>query len=277
MNQSIVASAPWLLDVLIGAILLACACVKGAKGIYKSLMPLVVTIAAVICATFTSALLTEPVTEVVYPTVEDVVIPAIQLDKLPEDVLENFAYLVTEKEQLTQLADEFVSEDVQNTLARLGLDLKDFLIQAWEKAEVSERIQDYLSEEQIEKLKEIGVELKTAADTALDATQSALDSEAVFFSAIFSLTYRLTSIAVHFFLWCIFCVLFLVVFTIIKNALGLTFKLPVIGWVDKLGGAILGAVLCGIVLYALGWILNLIGFTALHDLGAGTKLFSLFF
>ena len=51
-------SYPWMLDLLVGVILLACACIKGVKGIYKSLMPLAVIVASVICATFLSAILT---------------------------------------------------------------------------------------------------------------------------------------------------------------------------------------------------------------------------
>ena len=134
-----------------------------------------------------------------------------------------------------------------------------------------------LTPEQMDKLRELGVELKSAAGDVLDATGSALDVEAVLFSTVFSLTRRLTSMAVHFLLWCFFCTLFLAVFTIIVNTFGLAFKLPVIGWVDKLGGAALGAVECGVVLFILGWFANLIGFTVLHDMGSGTVIYSLFF
>jgi hypothetical protein len=142
---------------------------------------------------------------------------------------------------------------------------------------VAEKVQDYLSDDQIEKLENLGIDIKTASDTAIDATKSALNAEAVFFSAIFSLMYRLVSIGIHYFLWCLFCVLFLVVFTIIKDTFGLAFKLPVIGWVDKAGGAILGVVIGCAVLYVIGWILKFFGWTVLHDLGEGTKIFSLFF
>ena len=83
--------APWMLDAMVGAILLACACVKGAKGLYKSLMPLVITVTAAVCALFLSAALTGPVTDVVYPTVENRVISAIHLDKIPEEAMEEFA------------------------------------------------------------------------------------------------------------------------------------------------------------------------------------------
>ena len=117
----------------------------------------------------------------------------------------------------------------------------------------------------------------TAISEMLDYFGLEASEKAVLFSTVFSLTHRLTSIAVHFLLWCFFCTLFLAVFTIIVNTFGLAFKLPVIGWVDKLGGAALGAVECGVVLFILGWFANLIGFTVLHDMGSGTVIYSLFF
>ena len=276
MNTAI-AFAPWMLDAMIGAIVLACACVKGAKGLYKSLMPLAITVAAAVCAMFLSAALTGAVTDMVYPVVETRVISAIHLDKIPEQTLEEFASYAAAPEKLADKVTEMLPEKMLPTLSRLGVDVKEFLLENWEKAKNSETVQEYISPEQMEKLRELGVEFKSAAGDMLDATDSALDVEAVLFSTVFSLTHRLTSIAVHFLLWCFFCTLFLAVFTIIVNTFGLAFKLPVIGWVDKLGGAALGAVECGVALFILGWFANLIGFTVLHDMGSGTVIYSLFF
>ena len=276
MNTAI-AFAPWMLDAMIGAIVLACACVKGAKGLYKSLMPLAITVAAAVCAMFLSAALTGAVTDMVYPVVETRVISAIHLDKIPEQTLEEFASYAAAPEKLADKVTEMLPEKMLPTLSRLGVDVKEFLLENWEKAKNSETVQEYISPEQMDKLRELGIEFKSAAGDMLDATDSALDVEPVLFSTVFSLTHRLTSIAVHFLLWCFFCTLFLAVFTIIVNTFGLAFKLPVIGWVDKLGGAALGAVECGVVLFILGWFANLIGFTVLHAMGSGTVIYSLFF
>ena len=269
--------SPWIMDAMIGAILLACACIKGAKGLYKSLMPLVTTVVSVVCALLLSAALTGAVTDMVYPLVETHVISAIHLDKIPEETLEEFASYATAPEKLVEQATEMLPEGMLPTLSRLGADVKEFLSENREIAKNSETVQEYISPEQMEKLNELGIEFKSAAEDVLDSTDSALDVEAVLFSTVFSLTRRLTSIAVHFLLWCIFCTLFLAVFTIIVNTLGLTFELPVIGWVDKLGGAALGIVECGVVLFILGWLAKFIGFSALHDMGSGTIIYSLFF
>ena len=153
MMREAITSSAWLLDAMVGAIILACACVRGTKGIYKSLMPLAAIAAAAICATFSSAVLTEPVTEALYPVVEEKLLPALHLDEIPKAALERFSYRVTEPEQLHEMADEIISEDTQKILVMLKVDLKQFLQDAWEQAEVAEKVQDYLSDDQIEKLK----------------------------------------------------------------------------------------------------------------------------
>ena len=271
------ASYPWMLDLLVGVILLACACIKGVKGIYKSLMPLAVIVASVICATFLSAILTEPVTEMVYPIAEDKLISALKIDKLPQEDLQQFANLVTNPDTLAKKIEEMLPKGMLPVLSKLGVDVREFAEQTLEDTKDSVDIHDYLSEEQIEKLKDAGVELQTAAATAVGSTKDALAAEGAFFSTVFSLTYRLTAIAVHYLLWGIFCVLFLALLTIIKNTFGLAFDLPVIGWVDKLGGALLGVVEAGLVMFVIGWLARLFEFNTLHDLGAGTTLFALFF
>ena len=85
--------------------------------------------------------------------VEEKLLPALHLDEIPKAALERFAYRVTDPEQLHEMADEVISEDTQKILVMLKVDLKQFLQDAWEQAEVAEKVQDYLSDDQIEKLK----------------------------------------------------------------------------------------------------------------------------
>ena len=168
--------------------------------------------------------------------------------------------------------------------------MADFLVENYEvikeesKETLETEVYGYLTEEQIEKLKEKGVELKVkslelkdAADTVLSTTKLAMNAEAILFSVVFPVTYRLTAMAVHGFLWCVFSVLFIASLTTIKNVAGLAFKLPVIGWVDKLGGAAIGAIEYGIIMFVIGWLLRMFGFMTLHELGQGSIIFSKFF
>lgn len=293
-----VANALWVLDLIIVIILLTGACIKAVKGLYDSLMPLVITILSFVLAMFASSVLTESVTQMVYPIVEDKVIEAIHLDEIPAADLAAFTNHITDPEALVEDVKKLLPEKTLPMLSYFQEDLVEFLVENYEiiKDETKEsyetikeetkgsKIYGYLKDEQIKKLEEAGVqlqvtgvEIKEAADTILSTTKIAMNAEAALFSIVFPVTYRLTALFVHGILWCVFSVLFMASLTTIKNVTGLAFKLPVIGWVDKVGGAAIGAIQYGIVLFVIGWVLRAFGFMTLHELGQGSILFSKFF
>ena len=293
-----VANALWVLDLIIVIILLTGACIKAVKGLYDSLMPLVITILSFVLAMFASSVLTESVTQMVYPVVEDKVIEAIHLDEIPAADLAAFTNHITDPEALVEDVKKLLPEKTLPMLSYFQEDLVEFLVENYEiiKEETKEgyetikeetkgsKIYGYLKDEQIKKLEEAGVqlqvtgvEIKEAADTILSTTKIAMNAEAALFSVVFPVTYRLTALFVHGVLWCVFSVLFMASLTTIKNVTGLAFKLPVIGWVDKVGGAAIGAIQYGIVLFVIGWLLRAFGFMTLHELGQGSILFSKFF
>lgn len=280
----------WVLDLIVVIILLTGASMKALKGLYASLMPLAITVLSFVLALFASAVLTEPITGMIYPVVEDKVIEAIHLDEIPSEELEEVTNHITNPEALIEDAKKILPEKTVPMLSYFQEDLAEFLVENYEviKEESKDILENdiyvYLTEEQIKKIEETGVELKVkglelkdAADTVLSTTKMAMNAEAALFSVVFSITYRLTASAVHGFLWCVFSVLFITCLTTIKNVTGLAFKLPVIGWVDKLGGAVIGAIQYGVVLFCIGWVLRMFGFMTLHDLGQGSILFSKFF
>lgn len=284
------ANVIWVLDLIVVILLLTGACVKAVKGLYSSLMPLVITILSFVLAMFCSAILTESVTQKIYPMVEDQVIEAIHLDEIPTKDLANFTNHITNPEALVEDVKKLLPERTEPMLSYFQDDLVEFLEENYElikeksKDTLENDVYGYLTEDQIKKLQETGVEikvksleLKDATDTVLSTTKMAMNAEAILFSVVFPVIYRLTALFVHGILWCVFSVLFIASLTTIKNVTGLAFKLPVIGWVDKLGGAALGAIQYGIVLFAIGWLLRMFGFMTLHELGAGSILFSKFF
>ena len=280
----------WVLDLIIVILLLTGACIKAVKGLYSSLMPLVITLLSFVLALFCSAVLTESVTQKVYPIVEDKVIEAIHLDEIPAADLAAFTNHITNPEALIEDVKKLLPERTEPMLSYFEDDLVEFLVENYElikeesKETLETEVYGYLTEDQIKKLEEMGVELKVkgielkdATDTILSTTKMAMNAEAILFSVVFPVTYRLTALFVHGILWCVFSVLFIASLTTIKNVTGLAFKLPVIGWVDKLGGAALGAIQYGIVLFVIGWLLRMFGFMTLHELGQGSILFSKFF
>lgn len=280
----------WVLDLIIVILILTGACIKAVKGLYNSLMPLAITILSFILAMFCSSILTEPVTQRIHPMVEDKVIEAIHLDEIPAKDLEDFTNHVTNPEALIEDVKKLLPEKTEPMLSYFEDDLVEFLKENYElikeesKETLEEEVYGYLTEDQIKKLEETGIELKVksielkeATDTLLSTTKMAMNAEAILFSIVFPVTYRLTAMFVHGVLWCVFSVLFIASLTTIKNVTGLAFKLPVIGWADKLGGAALGAIQYGIILFVVGWVLRMFGFMTLHELGQGSILFSKFF
>lgn len=280
----------WVLDLIIVILILTGACIKAVKGLYNSLMPLAITILSFILAMFCSSILTEPVTRRIHPMVEDKVIEAIHLDEIPAKDLEDFTNHVTNPEALIEDVKKLLPEKTEPMLSYFEDDLVEFLKENYElikeesKETLEEEVYGYLTEDQIKKLEETGIELKVksvelkeATDTLLSTTKMAMNAEAILFSIVFPVTYRLTAMFVHGVLWCVFSVLFIASLTTIKNVTGLAFKLPVIGWADKLGGAALGAIQYGIILFVVGWVLRMFGFMTLHELGQGSILFSKFF
>ena len=284
------ANVGWVLDLIVVIILLTGACIKAVKGLYSSLMPLAITILSFVLAMFCSAILTESVTQRIYPIVEDKVIEAIHLDEIPAKDLAAFTNHITNPEALIGDVKKLLPERTEPMVSYFEDDLVEFLEENYElikeksKDTLENDVYGYLTEEQIKKLQETGVEikvkgleLKDATDTVLSTTKMAMNAEAILFSVVFPVTYRLTALFVHGILWCVFSVLFIASLTTIKNVTGLAFKLPVIGWVDKLGGAALGAIQYGIILFVVGWLLRMFGFMTLHELGQGSILFSKFF
>ena len=284
------ANVVWVLDLIIVIILLTGACIKAVKGLYSSLMPLAITVLSFVLAMFCSAILTESITQRIYPIVEDKVIEAIHLDEIPPKDLAAFTNHITNPEALINDVKNLLPERTEPMLSYFEDDLVEFLeenyglIKEKSKDTLENDVYGYLTEDQIKKLQETGVEikvkgleLKDATDTVLSTTKMAMNAEAVLFSVVFPVTYRLTALFVHGILWCVFSVLFIASLTTIKNVTGYAFKLPVIGWVDKAGGAAIGAIQYGIVMFVIGWVLRMFGFMTLHELGQGSILFSKFF
>ena len=118
---------------------------------------------------------------------------------------------------------------------------------------------------------------ENAKEISRDAGQSAEKNlNQAIRSVAEALTRRLVPHYVRLLVFCVFCALFLVIFTIIKNTLGLAFKLPLIRSVDKLGGAALGLAEGAVLLWAALWLCRQLGITAFEEMAEKTRLLRLF-
>ncbi len=254
-----------LMDIVVGAVFLISVFAGGARGLYKSLMPLMVTVAAMVGAVLLSNVLTPVVTEAVYPKVEDKVVENLRenLAELQEDLL-----ISAEADVIGGKVKELLPESLLKLGEKFGAleeDLSSFA------QNVGESAGKLLTPEQREKLQGIGVELREETESAAEGVRVAV------FAAAFETAHRLTESIVRWVIRILGFILLYVLFTLLKNAFRFTVDLPVISWVDWLGGAALGAVECAAVLLIAGWLLDLFGVTALHELSEGTKIAHFFF
>lgn len=264
------ANYPWAADVILAAVFLSAACIKGAKGLYKMLMPALVMILSLICATILSSVLTKPVTDFVYPMVEDQVIAKLDLENLSQEKAEKMLSRIQDEADLSEFVENFLPEKTVSDAQKMGVNIKKFMQKTAKKLRENDSFVFDLTEKQIEKLEQAGIEVKESVGAA--TTQTALKAEGALLSVTFTLARRLTETAVHYILWIILAIVFMLIFTVLKNAMNLVFELPVIGWVDKLGGALVGIAECALGVLVVCWLLRLFGVTALQELAEGTKL-----
>lgn len=265
--------SPLIVDGTIAMVFLVCAGVMGAKGIYRLLMPTLVIVLSLLCGTVLSALLTEPVTELVYPMVEDRIIRQMDEGVVTEDVLELLAQNLS-TEEVEKTIEKSLPAGALKLVKRAGIDLSEFVSETTKKVQESADPADYLTGKQIEKLKEAGVELKETVSSGLEKTTA--QAKGAIYASVFAVTRRMTSVAVHYALWIVLTLVALVLLTAAKNTFGLAVHLPVIRWVDWLGGAVVGIALCSVVLFALAWLLRKNGITVLEEAAEGTKLLAFF-
>lgn len=228
-------------DLIIAGVLVAAAAIGAYKGLYEKLMPLLVLILSVICAVLVSQALTEPLSEKLVPVVTE---------KLTGEVTEK----LLPKLDVAAIADSSVEE----ALSALEQVLPENLASLIRSTGISENAHEIA---------------RDTGQTVSDRVSRNIDQ--VLYTAIESLARSIVPHYVRLLLFVLTCILCLVVFTLIQNALGLAFRLPVIHSVDRLGGAVLGLAECAAVIWALLWFSRQLGITSLTELAERSRLLSL--
>lgn len=219
-----------LLDIIVGVVFLCWAVLAGERGLYRSLVPLIVTVIAVAGAAGLSAVLRDTVTESVYPWAWEQLSRRIDLSTIRTDRLE---------EGLSQL-EKLLPDSVLNTAEELGVDLKD----------LAEGLREERPGEKVSRLME---------DTA----------EAAFRPVVAG--------AVRWGLFLLFFLILKLALGALAGAAGLAFRLPVIGWIDKLGGALIGILECAVVVWLLCRLAEVLDLELVLGFAGRSRILSLFF
>ena len=293
-------SLPVIVDLAVAAVFLIFAIVKGKKGLYRCIKPLIVVAAAVIGATVISAALARPIADWVYPKLEEKIIAKVdfsKLEELPGELTQAFAQgserlmpegtaqgsdmealldsqngldtLLGSQTGLSTLlssAENLLPESVRSLAGRFGMNLRSTLQKTVEKAKQSLKDGVSFTPEQETALEGAGFDVKDP----LNRVRSFVVGSSL------NLLRSITEKVIRVILWIVLFFLLQAVASAILKALGFAFDLPVIGWVDKLGGAALGLVECAAIVFIVSWVLRLLGIPVLQELAEGTKLLSVF-
>lgn len=223
-------------------ILLIVSYLIGAKrGLFKSLMSFVVVIAAILGAAYLSNLLTEPVTDLIYPVVEEKITARLESEYSDEQI--NAALEDAAQSDIEAFLNGKVSDEFREVLARIGL--KEETLRAF--------LDDVTNSRVVSGLKE---KAKESAVSAVSAMARAMIRTAV--QAV------------------LYLILFILLLVLLKILTGIfdhvIFDLPVIDTLNSVGGGILGLLETLLFIYLVLWVLPRLGVTFLLENGEKTYL-----
>ena len=266
-----------IIDGVIVVILILAGVIGAFRGLFRTVMSVVVVVVSILAASLLSGLASKPLTEWLYPKVEEKINIQVDLSsflediknekieeelaKLPKDVPDSIRKEL-EKKAKESVTDEMISEYV----ASLGTDgVVDAIIQsdtyqnlknALAKSGISDSgIQDYIRKT-VEKLDLGSGNLNEAVKAMIRSL--AKDAFRILIRTI------------------IFIIIFLVLVFLLNWAVrglnDLIFKVPVLGFINRAGGAVLGLAFAVILIWVVLLICKGLNFTFFQDHEADTVL-----
>lgn len=215
-------------------ILLAAAVVwvilRGSRGFYDCLMPLLITLAALLGALILTWAFRERAAEYAYPWVRDRLLERMDLS----------AIRTVRVPDITAQLEKLLPATLMNIIAKLGLELRSFVEEAFH--------------------------LTPAAGSA----QIAGD-------AVSAVLLPVTRAVVRVLLFFGSFLMLKLIFSGAARLTGLAFKLPMIGWVNRLGGMVLGFLEWAVAVYLLCWVLSIFFPETFETLREQSRILAAFF
>lgn len=134
---------------------------------------------------------------------------------------------------------------------------------------VAEQLQALLPEGFLSLLRKLGMQVGAFVPAAADAKSAAAD-------AVSAMLYAVTAAVTRIVLFVLFLLILRLLLSGVKNALGLAIRLPVIRWIDVMGGAVLGLIVCAVALYAALWLCDLFRAEAVVSLASRSRILTEF-
>lgn len=141
---------------------------------------------------------------------------------------------------------------------------------------VTEQLERVLPEGFLSLLRKLGMETGAFVSAAVGESAVVADARQAAADAVSAMLYEATASVVRIVLFLLLLLILRLLLTGVKRALGLAIRLPVIRWLDVLGGAVLGLIVCALALFAALWICDLFRVEAVVSLARQSRILTEF-
>ena len=131
-------------------------------------------------------------------------------------------------------------------------------VQAASLSGVTEQLERILPEGFLSLLRKLGMEIGAFVSAAVGECAVVADARRAAADAVSAMLFEATASVVRIVLFLLLLLVLRLLLTGVKRTLGLVIRLPVLRWLDVLGGAVLGLIVCAVVLFAALWICDLL-------------------
>ncbi len=233
-----------IIDVILLLVLVAGYCIGAKRGLFKSLMGFVVVIVALVGSVLIANALTEPVTDLIYPVVEEKI--TARLESAYSDTQATDALKDAAQNDIEAFLDGKVSDTFSQLLEKIGLK--------------EETIRTFLDD-------------VTNSKLVSGLKDSAKESAA---AAVSAMAYAMVHTAVQAVLSLVLFLLLLIVLKLFTRLFDHVLDLPVLKTLNDVGGGILGLLEVLLFVYLALWLAPRFGITFLRESAESTYLLKFF-
>lgn len=149
-------------------------------------------------------------------------------------------------------------------------------VRAVDLSGLTEQLETLLPEGFLRLLRKLGMQIGAFVSAAVGESAVVADAQRAAADAVSAMLYEVTASVVKIVLFLLLLLTLRLLLTGVKRALGAVIRLPVIRWFDVLGGAILGLVVCAVILYAALWVCDLLRVEAVVSLAEQSRVLRYF-
>ena len=131
-------------------------------------------------------------------------------------------------------------------------------VRAVDLSGVTEQLEQLLPEGFLSLIRKLGMEIAAFVSAAVGESAVVADAKQAAADAVSAMLYEATASVARIVLFLLLLLILRLLLTGVKQALGLAIRLPVLRWLDVLGGAALGLIVCGVIFFAALWICDLL-------------------